>query len=376
MIRFGTSERNHYEWVILVAVASSLLSVLSACGGSDRGDVDGPLGGVVEKTLTRESNETCVAPVNSSDVAVLLSDTGCFTDVAARTVAPGVVPYTVNNILWSDGEKKGRYFAIPDGSQIGLENDEPAIVGTNGFKNANFSFPAGSVILKHFFSGERVVETRLLMRHASVDDWVGYAYEWNAEQTDARLLTAEKTISSPVDHFFPSPAHCMECHTGAALVALGPDSLQLNYTLNYTDGSRENYLDALDRLGYFESSPLNEHKATQLYAINDTSATLEQRARSYLHSNCSGCHREGAPQGGFGDMRYNASLDNNLCGPPNVVGSPGTALIEPGSAVNSTIYRRINSNGGIRMPPIGRATVDAEAVQVIGDWINGLTSCQ
>jgi len=378
MIGLRKRQQRNKTSAILTPVWLSLLVLLSACGGAKNNSDEAPsVIESVEKTLARATNTNCVAPVNASAVATQLSNTGCFSDIATRTPASGVIPYTVNNLLWSDGENKGRYFAIPDNSKIKLITDEPSIVGTNGLKNANFFFPSGSVIIKHFFNGDRVIETRLLMNHASADGWVGYSYEWNAEQSEATLLTAAKQIVTPVSHSFPSPAQCMECHTDAALVALGPDSLQLSYSLNYTDGSRENFLDALDRLGYFETSPLSEHRQTRLYAINDSSATLEQRARSYLHSNCSGCHRERAPQGGFGDMRYNAVLANNLCGvAPSVIGSPGTALIEPGDAQNSTIYRRINSNGGIRMPPIGRASVDTEAVQVMGEWINSLTSCQ
>ncbi len=350
--------------------------VLAACGGGGDDPAPAQQQETVEKLLNRASNATCLAPASAVNVATLLSDTGCFTDTATREPASGVMAYTVNNLLWSDGEKKGRYFAIPDGSTIALAVDESAIVATNDIKNGSFVFPAGSVVIKHFFNGARVVETRLLMNHAN-DGWAGYAYEWNDQQTDATLLTTSKQITTPVSHYFPSPAECMECHTDAANVTLGPDTLQLNYTLNYVDGSSENFLDALDRLQYFSATPLTAYKQARLYALSDSSATLEQRARSYLHSNCSGCHRTGAPQGGYGDMRYNSSFASNVCGvSPSLPDSPGTALIEPGNADSSTVFRRIRSNGMIQMPPIGRATVDQEAVQVIEAWVNSLGACQ
>lgn len=354
--------------------------VLAGCGGG--GDDSGPppqdsnVPPKVEKVMSRAANATCLAPADAVDVAAKLSATGCFSDTAAQTVASGVVPFTVNSLLWSDGEKKGRYFAIPDGATITLAQDESHIVAANGIKNGDFLFPVGSVVIKHFYNGSRIVETRLLMNHAN-DGWAGYSYQWNDAQSDASLLVGSKTITSPVSHYFPSRQECMDCHTEAAGVVLGPDTLQLNYTLHYTDNSEENHLDALQRLGYFMAAPLPEYKQARLHAINDTSATLEQRARSYLHSNCSGCHRTGAPQGGYGEMRYNSSFVSNVCGlAPQLPASPGTALIEPGDADHSTVYLRLAATGAIKMPPVGRATADAEAVQVMRDWINGLAACR
>ncbi|MFC1749188.1 hypothetical protein ACFL2V_10325 [Pseudomonadota bacterium] len=337
----------------------------------------------VAKFSSRPDNSGCVAPDDAVDTAAMLSDTGCFTDTATQTVADGVIPYTVNSVLWSDGESKGRYFAIPDGSTIDLEVDESGIVDSNGIQNGDFDFPIGSVVIKNFYSGSRIVETRLLSNHAN-DGWVGYAYQWNVTQTDATLLTSFKEITSPVSHYFPSRQECMDCHTDGALVILGPDTLQLNYTLYYDDDTEENYLDALDRLGYFTASPLPAYKDNRLYAINDTSATLEQKSRSYLHSNCSGCHRTGAPQGGYGDMRYNSSFAANVCGvTASHEDSPvGGVLVDPGDADNSTVFQRISapdSNAGlsenIKMPPVGRETVDDEAKGVIEAWINGLSAC-
>ncbi len=364
---------------------------LAGCGGGDdtTTPTDPATGGgdtppVTTRMANRPSNATCVAPANAADVATRLSGTGCFTDTAALEVAEGVIPYTVNNLLWSDGEKKGRYFAIPDGTTIALRDDTSAIHDTNG----NFDFPVGSVLIKHFFNGDYVVETRLLMRHAN-DGWAGYAYEWNAEQTDATLLTTGKQITTPVSHYFPSPAECMECHTDAALVALGPDTLQLNYTLRYDDGSSENFLDALDRLGFLEPGHLTDaHKQHRLYALGDDSATVEQRVRSYLHSNCASCHRTGGPAGGLADLRYTTSfapMVNGLSTIYNVCNatqgatrqSPwATALIEPGDSTRSALAMRINSTAPMMMmPPVGRATVDTEAATLIRTWIDSLTSC-
>jgi len=352
--------------------------LLASCGGGDTAPTNTDTHERVAKTETRPSNSSCLAPANGADTVSLLSNTDCFTDTAQQLVAEGVIPYTVNSVLWSDGESKGRYFAIPDGTQITLTVDESSIVASNGIENGDLDFPVGSVLIKHFFSGERIVETRLLMNHLN-DGWVGYSYQWNDAQTEANLLTTAKQINTPVRHYFPSRPECMDCHTDAALVALGPDTLQLNYTLYYTDGSEENYLDALDRLGYFFIAPLPAYKNNRLYALGDNSASAEQKVRSYLHSNCSGCHRTGAPQGGF-DMRYTSSfatVDVNVCGiDASEPSSPiGGKLIDPGNASNSTIYQRLASISSIQMPPIGRETTDPIAIELMEAWINSLSSC-
>ncbi len=355
-------------------VVVTLFYMLSGCGGDHPSSSSTPEG--VEKIVARESNRSCLAPADAIDTATLLSTTGCFADAANQIMADGVIPYTVNSVLWSDGERKGRYFAIPDGTTISLTVDESSIVASNGIKNGDFNFPVGSVVIKHFYSGSRIVETRFLMNHAN-DGWGGYAYQWNDAQSEGSLLAGSNSITTPVSHYFPSREECMACHTDAALVLLGPDTLQLNYPLYYTDGSQENYLDALARLTYLSAPVLADYKVDRLSAIDDNSASLEQRARSYLHSNCSGCHRTGAPQGGF-DLRYTSSLvNNNVCGiaATEPTSPTGGLLIDPGNAGNATIQQRLASMGSIQMPPIGREQTDPEAVQVMSDWINSLQGC-
>jgi len=387
--------------LLSTALGLALAWGLSACGGD--GAATGPVAEQdtpepVAKMATRPNNPTCLAPALASEVATQLSATGCFSAADTREVVTGVIPYTVNNLLWSDGEKKGRFFAIPDGSVIRILDDS---AGHNtGVSNGNFDFPDGSVVIKHFYNGSRIVETRLLMRHAT-DGWAGYAYEWNEAQTDATLLTTGKQIDTPVSHYFPSPAECMECHTGAdapftgvtaARVTLGPDTLQLNYTLHYTDGTRENFLDALNRLGFFDNTDglLTAHTHARLYALNDTSASVEMRVRSYLHANCAGCHRPGGgPAGGFADLRFNTSfapfdtgsmMVYNVCNADQqATDTPAAAtkVVAPGDASHSALFLRVNStDSAIMMPPIGRATIDTEAAQLIRTWINSLNDCQ
>ncbi len=373
------SAKNYLLFFILAVIVT-----MTSCS-SDLSSVDnqGNKPETTEKIMNRASNTGCIAPANAADVANLLSNTGCFSDTSNHQIATGVIPYTVNSLLWTDGEKKGRFFAIPDNSMIGLFDDTPG-VNPNNVKNAAFDFPVGSVIIKTFSNGALRVETRLLMRHAN-DGWAGYAYEWNDAQSDATLLSTSKSKNlGNLTHYFPSPEECMECHTTSTKVALGPETLQLNYTLHYTNDTKENYLDALYRLGYIEN-PVT-YQSDKIYAVDDTSATLEQRARSYLHSNCAGCHRTGENAGGLADFRYNRAFTNtfNVCNDgdlgaaqpiPANFGIASAKVIAPGDASKSIVVIRMDRTGANQMPPVGRSTIDAKAVTVMKEWINSMSGC-
>ena len=47
-----------------------------------------------------------------------LSETGLFTSTKDHNPAPGVIPYSVNAELWSDGAVKDRFMAIPGDAKI------------------------------------------------------------------------------------------------------------------------------------------------------------------------------------------------------------------------------------------------------------------
>src|SRR6185436_16885819 len=94
----------------------------------------------------------------TSDFPRLLSQTGLFESVPEHRPAPGVVPYSVNSPLWSDGASKDRFLALPGISQMTYQ-------GTTAWK-----FPEGAVLVKTFSletevgnpSSRRRLETRLL----------------------------------------------------------------------------------------------------------------------------------------------------------------------------------------------------------------------
>lgn len=108
----------------------------------------------------------------------------------------------------------------------------------------------------------------------------------------------------------------------------------------------------------------------------DTSKSLESRARSYMDINCAHCHRDGG-HCDYVAIRLNYSnTDINtvgLCMTPLFYIENGPFVINGGDPNRSEMILRMNSNEGAEMmPQLGRSIVHEEGVQLIKDWINTL----
>jgi uncharacterized repeat protein (TIGR03806 family) len=295
----------------------------------------------------------------------LLSETGCVDPSDPTLPAPGVIPYGVNSPLWSDGADKGRWFAIPDGTTLSVNDD------------GSFTWPVGSVTIKSFGFGDRLVETRLMMLH---DDgtWAGYSYAWNETGTDAELLPADKTVEVDGHTWtYPSRSQCLQCHTGAAGRVLGLRLDQLNGPLVYELG-QANQLTTLDHIGVFAESP---GAAADLSALPtpDGDGSVEEKARAYLDSNCAMCHRPEGTGGGGLDLRYGIPLaDTRTCGEAPVhgdLGVSGATVLSPGEPARSVLSLRMHTLLAQRMPQVGSEVVDDQGLATIDAWIEGVAAC-
>jgi uncharacterized repeat protein (TIGR03806 family) len=306
---------------------------------------------------------------SGGSVASQLSATGCVLAGDPTRAAAGLVPYAPNAPFWSDNAAKERFLALPNGATMSVAAD------------GDIEFPAGTVLMKHFRLGGRLVETRLFMRHTD-GEWAGYSYQWDAQGTDATRVVGGKTASIGTQSWmFPSEAQCLACHTAAADRSLGLEIAQLNGPLLYAaTGRTANQIATLNAIGMF--SPAITTAPAALPALPDpfgSAGTLSERARAYLQTNCAQCHR---PNGGTPtdlDLRYTTSLaGTNGCDRPPQAGEIGLAnarIIAPGAADRSVLVARVNRRDAQAMPPLASTVVDAAGVDLLTRWVNSLTGC-
>lgn len=345
-------------------------------------DTDGELviidyTGTLHELAPRVIDPQAPAP---EDFPRLLSQTGLFRDTARHEPATGVVPYSVNSPLWSDGAHKERFLAVPADKQIEYHPSD------------TWKLPEGSVLVKTFAldlehgnqKSRRRLETRLL--HLEQDHWRGYTYVWNDAQTDAELLTARgadqtfivKDKSAPggerkqVWHY-PSRSECTLCHTMPVKFVLGVSTPQLNRLQDYAGKSR-NQIDALAEMGLLANytPPARE----KLPDPHDTSASLNDRARSYLHANCAHCHTRWGGGNALFQLQYKMPLDGALIvNTPAMHGDFGIAgakLVVPGEPKKSLLWHRMTLTERGRMPHVGSSVVDHDGVELIRQWIESL----
>jgi uncharacterized repeat protein (TIGR03806 family) len=332
-----------------------------------------------------------------------LSATGLFSSVALHRPAPGLIPYSVIAPQWCDGATKTRYLALPGDSKIEFEAityPRPAPGAPPGWK-----FPDGSVLVETLSlemekgnpKSSRRLETRILHheRLAGGEDvgdqyWQGYTYVWNDEQTDAVLLEDPRgrdrtyTISDPDSPggkrqqtwHFASRAECTVCHNMAAKYVLGMQTLQINKDHDY-GGGVANQLRTLDHLGVF-TKPLAAtlEELPRLVDYHAENQDLAARARSYLHANCSHCHRKWG--GGNAEFQLLSTLDLSDMGIVGVRPGQGTfniphaRILAPADPYRSVLFYRMAQIGPGRMPRIGSSVADERGLWLIHDWIRQL----
>jgi hypothetical protein len=179
---------------------------------------------------------------------------------------------------------------------------------------------------------------------------------------------------------YPSEGQCLECHTEAAGRSLGLETRQLAFNITYPQTGRDAHqlvtLNAINALTTPIADPTDQVPYPDPMG---TSGTLGERARSYLHTNCSQCHRPGGPTTSNMDLRYATALgDTHACDIAPGVGDLGITdarLIAPGAAARSVLIARMSRRDAQGMPPVGSAQVDAEGATLLTDWVNSLTNC-
>lgn len=322
------------------------------------------------------SQSTAGGPLN---MPALLSDTGCYDSISDASVATGLVPYDVNVSFWSDGTRKRRFAALPETAQFFAPSE------------GAWSVPAGTILVKEFYldaaSGSaraQPIETRFLIRR-DFTTWEGYSYRWNHAGDEATLLDGASTVSDPsgegltYTHHFPSRSECGVCHNTTAGGTLGLQTAQLNRDFDYGT-TVDNQLRAWSHVGLVAGAVGTGAGATSaLTDPNDLRASLEARARSYLHANCAPCHHPGGPTNSTMDLRaFTPLADMDTCNVVPQGGAYGASmprLIAPGDPDNSVLVRRADTRNTGAMPPLATEQVDDAGIALLNAWITQLSEC-
>ena len=313
----------------------------------------------------------------NSDFPRKLSETGIFTNVRAQSPAQGVVPFDINATRWADHATAERWVAFPDQSGVAVASESRGVV-----LRGRWGFPAGAVLAKTYSlemergnaASRRRIETQILHYDGSL--WHTYTYRWNDAQTDAEIVQSrgEDTTFTVKDKAAPggevqqpwrffSRSECARCHTLMNDFAQGFSLLQLDRPTPAAPGRQS---DLFARLGITPPEP-------KLADPHGTEASIEVRARSYLHVNCGVCHRYNSGGAVPSYMHIETALkEANIINAKPVMGDlglPDGRVIAPGDPGRSVLLYRMATAGRGHMPYLGGKLVDERGLLVVRDWI-------
>lgn len=286
-----------------------------------------------------------------------LNDYHFFADAAAQRPAAGVTPYRLQTPLWSDGAEKLRFVYVPKGAKAQAQGE--------GLLN----LPVGSALVKTFKLEGRLIETRVLLHRA--DGWVALPYQWNREQTEARLALAgaRLDLTTPqgvaISYAIPNKNQCKECHQQKdAVTPIGPKARNLSAV----------WLESFYKAGKLEAVP----KVTARVPFWEDRAKLAAApvARGWLDSNCAHCHNPVGSASNSGlDLRWEQGdpVKFGVLKRPVAAGRGSGGLefdVMPGHPDKSIMLYRMGSlEGGISMPEVGRSSLDPDGMAAVTRWI-------
>ena len=114
---------------------------------------------------------------------------------------------------------------------------------------------------------------------------------------------------------------------------------------------------------------------SRLVDPHDASQSLDDRARSYLHANCSMCHHPGGNAIVSFFLRRDLPFDKLNTNKGTGIGTFGmqdAKIIVPGDPYRSVLMYRMSKLGYARMPYIGSRVVDSAGIALIEQWIRSL----
>lgn len=302
-----------------------------------------------------------------------LSETGLFFPGKPQQISAGVLSFSPQYPLWSDGATKRRWIYLPPGSSIDARNPDA------------WAFPVGTRLWKEF-AHERAVETRMLERLAD-GSWQFAAYVWRADGSDADLAPDAGVKALPVTgapgglYAVPSADDCRACHEGNAVPVLGFSALQLspdrdpNAPHVAATGPDDVDLAQLVERGLLRNLP----EEISRIPPRIEAATPEARAvLGYLHGNCGHCHND--PQQSGAGVPVDLQLAHYVAKPEATADSIRSLLdrnsrfrsaaVPNGSRAELVAWRMATRDPRLQMPPIGTQIPDAESLALVKRWLS------
>jgi len=266
--------------------------------------------------------------------------------------------YNLNTPLFTDYAHKQRLIALPENTTMEFNGD--------GLP----TFPENTVIAKTFYYnlnerdlslGRQIIETRILIKING--NWQSGNYVWNAEQIDAVLDLEGSTLPiswidgdgnpKSTNYKIPSNEDCFTCHQSYDNnIPIGPKLRTMNFDINGINQLQQ-FVNDGQLSGLTDVSSVNT-----LPNWEDSSVSLEDRARAYFDVNCAHCHILGGQceDQSTLNLAYETLLENS-------------DIVERKLSIQ---FRISDYNEGISMPFIGTTMLHTEGVDLIQDYLDTL----
>lgn len=349
-----------------------------ACSGNEEG---GPASEEADASADAPA-ELDAMPELGDGAALCASALGLYADAECDTLNAGIMRFSPQFPLWSDGSAKNRFVYIPPGTTIDVSDPD------------RWVFPVGTRFWKHFETPDGVrLETRVIEKASDrlgVEGWDFQTYVWNEAGDHVTLVTDGLENVRGTEHDIPATDDCSECHSGGANqrdaslgqdelldIALGFGAIQLNHEASDTTLS-----------GLWADGWLSEEIPPSSAQIPGDAIARE--ALGYLHGNCGSCHGGASPAKdltmfvsvGTARVEDTPTFEGNVGVPtdPNeratgVEDMPATRIVR-GDPDNSALVWRMRQRGDeeddAQMPPLATEVVDDAGVDAVAAWIRSL----
>lgn len=367
--------------MVLVLVWGPVAACSSGGGGGSETDAGAPEASTPDTFVPpppdADTTVHCDGDLAADGLYTHLQCAGLYSNILAKTIAPGLREYTPALVLWADGAEKQRWISLPPGQKIDTTDPDEWV------------FPTGTRVWKEFQLDGRRIETRLFAK-MSDGTWQHTTYVWNDDLSDARRTDSGKTIAraGAPPYQIPTSSECNQCHQGRKDRLLGVEAVSLGLP-----DAKGVTLASLVADGLLSSPPASTTVAFPEDATGKAAAAL-----GWLHVSCGPCHNRSKDANAQNSMIRFLTYPSDLASPVTALDAFTTAVDKPsnvdipdGGGTLFQIIKRGDPSSSLaswlsgrrvppdqipnvkqQMPPIVTRVVDAKGHQLLDDWITAL----